>query len=142
MIIYCSGPIRGNTDYQNYTKEIIKIVSSLGHTALSELNDEFRSAIPLSDAQIFTRDIKWIERSDIIIAEVSGSSVGVGFEISYALYKLQKPVLAVANKESNEISAMVAGCDSELLIVKKYSDAGDLKKIVEKFIAKNGKKSD
>ena len=81
MVIYCAGPIKGDTTFQNYYINIIEHLSSLKHTALSELNEDFKSAIPLTAVQIFKRDMKWIERSKMVIAEVSAPSLGVGFEI-------------------------------------------------------------
>jgi nucleoside 2-deoxyribosyltransferase len=137
MIIYCAGPIRGNTKYRNDFKEIILHIKSLGHTALSEVNEDFNSSIPLTEKQIFKRDIKWIEKSSLLIAEVSGASLGVGFEISYALYKEKMPVLALYNKDVESVSAMIAGCSSALLTVKKYSDSEQLRKIITEFINKS-----
>jgi hypothetical protein len=139
MIIYCAGPIRGDIEYQSYYKQIIDYVHSLGHTALSELNSGFKSALPLSDNQIFTRDIKWIEKSRLVIAEVSGASLGVGFEIAYALYKLKIPVLALANEKSEKVSALIVGCDSPLITVKVYSGVDNMQKIIADFIDKLSK---
>ena len=136
MIIYCAGPIRGNTDYQIDFKEIINCIKLQGHTALSELNEQFRTAVPLNEKQIFKRDIKWIEKSALMIAESSAASLGVGFEISYALYKQKIPVLALINKSAKSVSAMIAGCNSELLSVKEYSDSLQLEKIISAFIKK------
>jgi 2'-deoxynucleoside 5'-phosphate N-hydrolase len=136
MIIYCAGPIRGNKKYQSDFKEIIDYVKLLGHTALSELNEEFKTAVPLTERQIFKRDIKWIEKSKLLISEASGASLGVGFEISYALYKHQIPVLSLINKNEDNASAMILGCSSELLTVKRYSDTEQIKKIISDFINK------
>ena len=137
MIIYCAGAIRGNTKYREDFKEIIKYLKSLGHTALSELNEEFKTSIPLTEKQIFKRDIKWIEKSKVLIAETSGASLGVGFEISYALYKQNIPVLVLINNGAESVSAMIAGCNSGLLSVKKYSDTNQLKSIISGFINKH-----
>lgn len=134
MVIYCAGPIRGVKQNQSFYKDIIKHVNSLGHTALSELNEKFKSAFPLNDEQIFKRDIKWIESSSFVIAETTSSSTGVGFEIAYSLYYLKKPVLALYKKEEKSVSAMVSGCNSENLTVKSYSDSEDLKKIISRYI--------
>jgi 2'-deoxynucleoside 5'-phosphate N-hydrolase len=134
MIVYCAAPIKGDQKFHNYCLDIIKQVTSLGHTALSELNDEFKPAVPLTEKEIFSRDTKWIDKSDIVIAEVSGPSLGVGFEIAYSLYKKKMHVLALVSSESNNVSAMITGCHSELLKVKKYSDTEDLKKAVSTFI--------
>ena len=136
MIVYCAAPIKGDQKFHNYCLDIIRQVSSLGHTALSELNSEFKPAIPLTDSEIFSRDIKWIDKSEIVIAEVSGPSLGVGFEIAYSIYKKKMNVLALVNSEAVDVSAMVTGCHSELLTIKKYADTEDLKKSVSVFIKK------
>ena len=136
MIVYCAAPIKGDQKFHNYCLDIIKQVSSLGHTALSELNSEFKPAIPLTDSEIFSRDIKWIDKREIVIAEVSGPSLGVGFEIAYSIYKKKINVLALVNSEAVDVSAMVTGCHSELLTIKKYADTEDLKKSVSVFIKK------
>ena len=134
MIVYCAAPIKGDQKFHNYCLDIIKQVTSLGHTALSELNDEFRPAVLLTEAEIFSRDTKWIDKSEIVIAEVSGPSLGVGFEIAYSLYKKKIPVLALVHTEAKDVSAMIIGCHSELLKIKKYSDTEELKKAVSGFI--------
>ncbi len=134
MIIYCAGPIKGDKQYQLFYKEIIKYISSLGHTALSELNDKFKSAFPLNDIQIFKRDIKWMDSSEFIIAEATSASTGVGFEVAYALYNLKKPVLALCKNGEKSISAMISGCNSEILTVKYYSSVEDMKKIISQYL--------
>ncbi len=134
MIVYCAGAIKGDTSYQKYLKEIIVHLTSLDHTPLSELNENFKSSIPLTDKEIFKRDIKWLEQSKLMIAEISGPSLGVGFEISYALYELKIPVLALYNSKVEKISAMITGCTSKLITIKSYYDNEDLKDIVTDFI--------
>lgn len=137
MIIYCAGPMRGNTTYHENYSEIVRIVESLGHTALSEKSSKFSSTVLLSDKQIYTRDVKWIDGSKIMIAEVSGPSLGVGFEISYALFVKKIPVLAVYHSNAGQISSMISGCPNPLLQLKKFSDIDDLTSSIKKFIASN-----
>lgn len=134
MIVYCAGAIRGDSSFSENYQEIIEIVKRYGHSALSELNSEFKSAFPLNAKQVFQRDIKWIEKSSVMIAEISGPSLGVGFEISYALYVREIPVLAVHSAEVENVSAMISGCDSELLYVKSYNNNTELDKIIKSFL--------
>ena len=138
MIIYCAGPIKGNTTYQENYSEIVRIVESMGHTALSEKSSKFSSTMLLSDKQIYTRDIKWIDGSKILIAEVSGPSLGVGFEISYALFTKKMPVLAVYHDQAGRISSMITGCTNPLLHVMKYSNVDQLTSLIKDFIVNNG----
>lgn len=136
MIIYCAGAIKGDTSYQKNYKEIISIVNSLGHSALSELNSNFKPAFPLTDKQIYKRDIKWLESCQAVIAEVSGASLGVGFELAYALFQLKKPVLALYSSEIKKLSAMISGCNSDLLILKQYQNVDEISKCIKNFIRK------
>jgi len=136
MIVYCAIPFRGDKTYESYFTEIISHINSLGHTALCEQNAGFRPAAPLRDSEIFTRDIKWIDKSIALIAEVSGASTGVGFEIAYAVYQKKIPVLALANKEAKNVSAMIIGCNSDLITLKRYENTDDLKKSISNFLKK------
>ena len=134
MIIYCAGPIKGDTTFQKFYLEIINFVESEGHTPLTELGVEHTRTNPLTDIQIYKRDLKWIDGSNIMIAEVSGPSLGVGFEIAYALYHKKMPVLALANNRVENVSAMITGCDSNLLTVAKYVEVEELKEIIRLYI--------
>ncbi len=136
MVIYCAGAIKGDTRFQSNFKEIIQFISSQGHTPLSEMNENFKTSIPLTERQIFKRDIKWLEQSNAVVAEISGASLGVGFEISYALYELKIPVLALFSSKAERVSAMITGCDSKRLTVKEYSDNPDMEEIVSSFLKK------
>ena len=142
MIIYCAGPIKGDTTYQNSYQEIINFIDTLGHTALAELNGKFNSTIPLTDNQIFKRDIKWIDGSDLMVAEISGPSLGVGFEIAYALFKKKIPVLALASKEVKKLSAMITGCDSELLTLERYGEVEEMHSKIFNYLKQENSRSD
>lgn len=139
MKIYCSGPISGNTDYQKFYLEIINHIKFLGHIAFSQFNNDFHTPGNITDRDIYFRDINWIDNSQLFIAEVSGSSTGVGYEISYTLHQKKIPVLALAHTNVKRVTAMLTGCDNELLTLKKYSDQNDLKRILTKFISIHNK---
>lgn len=134
MIVYCAGAIKGDSSYRESYQEVINIVKQEGHTALSEVNPDFQSNFPLNIKQVFQRDIKWIEKSNLMIAEISGPSLGVGFEISYGLYVREIPVLALYDAEVEKVSAMITGCDSELLYVKSYTNSQELGEIIKSFL--------
>lgn len=62
-----------------------------------------------SDSDIYARDLRWIRESDVLIAEVSQPSIGVGYEIAYA-EAMGKPVLALYCLDADKsISAMISG---------------------------------
>jgi nucleoside 2-deoxyribosyltransferase len=134
MIIYCAGPIRGNKTFQQNYVQIVQIVESLGHSALSEVSSKFQSSIPLNAKQIYSRDVKWLNGSKLMIAEVSGPSLGVGFEIAYALFNKKMPVLAVYHESAEQVSSMIVGCTDHKLQIKKYTDFDSLTNSIKEFI--------
>lgn len=130
--IYCAGAISGDISYKAYYRKIIELVKKNGFIPLYE--PELKPNYTLSDEEIYRRDINWLTQSDAVIAEVSGPSLGVGFEISYALFVLKIPVLTLYNENVPRLSAMIKGCDSQLLSVQKYRDDLDLEKFVKIFL--------
>ncbi|MBZ0199967.1 MAG: nucleoside 2-deoxyribosyltransferase [Ignavibacteriaceae bacterium] len=136
MNIYCAGPIKGDKTYQQFYKKIIAQVSKHNFTAFSEFNILFEQKIKLNNKKIYERDIAWLRSSKAMIAEVSGPSLGVGFEISYALFELKIPVLALYNREVKKVSAMIAGCSSPLLTIYSYKDDDELREHINNFVIK------
>jgi hypothetical protein len=60
----------------------------LGHEVLTAhlLDDDVDAGESrLADRDVFLRDLAWVEAADAIVAEASGSSYGVGFEVGYTL---------------------------------------------------------
>lgn len=130
--IYCAGAIRGDSSFQKSYLMIIDLVAECGFQPLTEIklvkNDS------LTDKEIYERDIQWMKQSDAVIAEISGPSLGVGFEIAYALYVLKKPVLALYSQNAKKISAMIKGCNSEFLSLVQYKDENELSRTVREFL--------
>lgn len=63
----------------------------------------------MTDKEIYDRDISYIMESDIIIADVSVPSLGVGYEIAYA-EKLNKNIFCLYHKtDDKKVSAMISG---------------------------------
>ena len=65
--------------------------------------------------------LKWLDGSKLMVAEVSGPSLGVGFEIAYALFAKNIPVLAVYHDQVTQLSSMITGCNNKRLFLEKYS---------------------
>ena len=52
----------------------------------------------LSDQEIHDRDLQWIIESDMLVAEVTIPSLGVGYEIGRAI-EMGKPILCLFNTD-------------------------------------------
>ena len=81
---------------------------------------------------VYQRDVKWIQESRALIAEVSTPSHGVGYEIGYAL-SLGKPVLCCF-REGVPISKMILGNDSPRLSTHAYSSVTEALSGIDRFL--------
>ncbi len=147
--VYCSGPIRGDVSFNDNYRSIIKEVAELGCLPLTEIapaDDPNRVDLNISDhsdRDIYNRDMDWLRSSHCVVAEVSAPSHGAGFEISYALFVMGVPVLALHCNRGNRLSAMLEGCDSPKLQVVHYSDTEEIKPhLVDFFHAVQKKRMD
>jgi adenylate kinase family enzyme len=109
--VYYSCSVRGGTKanaaktieiMEKYTNVLTK------HLAKDNPDEDFAD----SDAEIYKKDIQLLGQADIMIADVSNASLGVGFMIQTAL-RLGKPVHCFNSNDN--LSAMIAGCP-ELVI--------------------------
>jgi hypothetical protein len=138
MIVYCTGTKRGSQAHQKLLKNIIEFTESLEHTALAEVSSKFSSTIPLMDKQTYKRNLKWIDGSKLVIAEISNSDLETGIEIAYALFQRKIAVLALHISSAPKISSMLTGCDSPLLTIQKYGDVNEMQSIIKTYLSKTG----
>ena len=134
MKIYFCGSIRGGRDLAHSYELIIGMLRKFG-TVLTEHvgSDEViqKEDRVLSDKEIHDRDLGWIVESDLLVAEVTVPSLGVGYEIGCAI-ALGKKVLCLYDAGSGKaLSAMIAGSDK--VEMKLYKQAGEIEGILEEF---------
>lgn len=128
MNIYFAASIRGGRKYAEDYNTIISQLSMFGkvlteHIADNELNNQGENK---SENYIYDRDTKWLIESDLIVAEVTQPSLGVGYEIALG-EKLNKRVICLFKKGSGKLSAMIKGNRNIELF--EYSSDNDLKTI-------------
>ncbi len=136
MKIYLSGAIRGGRQLQKTYEEILNFLENKNQEVLTfhvASKDVMETEESMTDVEIFTQDENWLNECDCMIAEVSVPSLGVGYEIAYALCT-KKPVLAVYSEEFRPISAMITGNTSSLLQVKKYNSDAQLIEYLGSFL--------
>lgn len=107
--IYFAGAIRGGREKVNTYIKINDVLKQYGkildeHVANPNV-DKLEKNISLEN--IYTRDVNWIKESDLLVAEVSTPSLGVGYELCYA-EKLGIPVIVLYDENIN-VSAMIKG---------------------------------
>ncbi len=136
MKIYFAGSIRGGREDKELYFEIISLLSKHGSVLTEHVGDRTLSSLGeagLTDEYIYERDMVWLNEADVIVAEVTTISLGVGYEIG----KMEnlKPILCLyRDKEGKQISAMIKG--NKNLRVEKYKTIQDIQTILERFFQK------
>lgn len=137
MNLYFSCSLTGGRNDEKIYAHIVDHLLKRGHEvptahlARPEVMDLERVVVP---ADIYRRDIDWIEGCQAMIAEVSTPSHGVGYEIAYALGR-DKPVLC-CYREGRAVSKMLTGNDSRGLQVRAYRDEDQAIDLIDAFLQK------
>ena len=147
MKIYFAGAIRGGRDDAALYNELIAYLQSIGTVLTEHVGDmsltEEGDDGP-DDRSIHDRDMAWLTACDLVVAEVTLPSLGVGYELAWAC-ALNKPVLSLYRPEiGKRLSAMIAG--SRGIFTARYSDMVQAREIIRQFVAdiaaRHGRDSD
>ena len=138
MKIYFAGSIsggRGDVDLYHQIIEHLKnygdvLTEFIGESSLTDLGQD-----NLSDKFIHDRDVNWLLSCDVIVAEITTPSLGVGYEIGRALENGKKILALYRTIEGKRISAMIKGADD--VTAKEYVDFKQIKEITKTFFALN-----
>ncbi len=100
-----------------------------GEVALSDwipLNDD---GSPITDESVFLKDKGLLDRAEVLVAEVTKPSLGVGYEIGVAEAR-GIPILLL-HKKGILVSPMVKG--NTKFISKEYKDVEETEGIIDEF---------
>lgn len=135
MNIYFCGSIRGGRSMAYIYERMIEMLGTHGMVLTEHLGSDEeieRKDRILTDKEIHDRDMRWITESDVLVAEVTVPSLGVGYEIGRAI-EMKKPVLCLFQSGSTHtLSAMIAG--SSGLVTNYYRKLEDVKKLIDEFL--------
>jgi nucleoside 2-deoxyribosyltransferase len=138
MKIYFAGSIRGGRDDWKLYFEIINLLRGYGEVLTEHIGEESLSTLgekDLDDKAIHDRDIAWLREADVLVAEVTTTSLGVGYEIGKAT-EWKKPVLCLYRPaEGRLLSGMLRG--SRDVRVCEYQTVAELKKVFDEFFGKD-----
>ena len=127
MNIYFSAAISAGRIYAPIYKKMVETLIENGFNILTEhvadpnvlqMEREFAAT------EVYNRDIHLIHECDLLIAEVSHPSTGVGYEIAYALLN-DKPVIATY-LSGLKATKMITGNTQPNLFVYSYESINDL----------------
>tara|TARA_B110000116_G_C16620418_1_gene483530 strand:+ start:134 stop:547 length:414 start_codon:yes stop_codon:yes gene_type:complete len=136
MQIYFAGSIRGGRKDKDTYLEIINHLKKYGNVLTEHIGNDMLDSSGennIDDQYIHDRDIDWLLKSDMMIAEVTNPSLGVGYEIGRALENNKKVICLFKNNDYQKLSAMIRGA-KELVCIE-YIDMDDLKNKINNYIS-------
>ncbi|XP_050982807.1 2'-deoxynucleoside 5'-phosphate N-hydrolase 1 isoform X1 [Labeo rohita] len=152
MNIYFCGSIRGGRQDVNIYQRIVKKLQQYGkvlteHVSYDSLSakDDCRSALNMhalgpgedavldGDKAIHDRDVEWLMMSDVIVAEVTQPSLGVGYELGRAVAANKRVFCLFRPSSGKVLSAMIRGASTNSLFqVQDYTE-DEVESILEKY---------
>lgn len=134
MKIYFAASVRSGRDDQAIYSAIIEELGKHGTVLTEHLGVKDLSVLgeqEITDTEIFARDMDLLRAADVIVAEVSTPSLGVGYELGQA-EALGKRVLCLYRpSEGKRLSAMVAG--NPAVVVRTYANEDEVRKVLAEF---------
>ena len=134
--IYFAGSIRGGRQDAALYGEMIAFLEERDcqvlteHVGSSFLQEEGERT--MTEEEIFRRDMAWLSDSDMVVAECTTPSHGVGYELGRAR-EMGKMVHIFYDPERGRLSAMLAGDDR--FVLHPYTSREELFESLENVIS-------
>jgi nucleoside 2-deoxyribosyltransferase len=139
MKIYFSCSITGGRKeegiYQALVEEMLKLGYEVPTAHLSGSNIMELESLAQAE-EIFNRDMNWLQDCDVVVAEVTTPSHGVGYEIAIALTS-GKPVFC-CYQQGRKVSKILTGNTSPNLAIRPYESVEEAKTLMREFLGHIG----
>src|SRR6185436_7977216 len=112
MTIYFAGSISSGRGDQAIYAQIIGLLKRHGAVLTEHFGDASLTSAgeTLADRDIHDRDLEWLRKADVLVAEVTTPSLGVGYEIGRAVEWGKRVVCLHRPFHGRRLSGMIAGC--------------------------------
>jgi nucleoside 2-deoxyribosyltransferase len=130
MKIYFAGSIRGGDQDRTVYRLLIERLQRFGTVLTEHVAHPLDVERGMSDREIYQRDMAWLAEADVVVAEVTTPSLGVGYELAGA-EQMGKPILCLFRSASGgSLSAMIAG---SALTVVEYETVDEASRAIRMF---------
>ena len=108
--VYFAGSIRGGRVDEGMYERIIKFIQKTDIVLTEHIGKHNLNLLEqgMKDRNIYDQDTAWLRESDVVIAECTCPSLGVGYELAYA-EKHSVPCHIFYDKTRVQLSAMLTG---------------------------------
>jgi nucleoside 2-deoxyribosyltransferase len=142
MKIYLGFTVAGSRSSIEAAKKILNVLQFLGHEVLTShllSDDAWEADRSVAPQKIFERDMHWLAQCDLFVAEVTGSSFGLGFETGYLLgATAKKTILFFERDAEHRISLLITGNTHVNCVLAPYSHLRELEELVRRHVSAAG----
>ncbi len=131
MKVYFAGSIRGGRVDAALYERLIKYIQKTDVVLTEHVGNLNLSEEGQTVTDIYNQDTNWLRESDVLIAECTCPSLGVGYELAYA-ERFQKPCHIFYNKNRTNLSAMLAG--NSFYNIYPYEDEAEIYPIIDSIL--------
>ena len=140
MKIYFGFTVAGDRSTVGTARGIVQWLEDLGHEVLTRhlVSEGARVADELLGPQaVYRRDMAWLRQCDLFIAEVSGSSFGLGFEAGYLLgATARKVILFYSLNVKEKISFLITGNTHPNCTLVPYSSPAEAEVFIKNHVGR------
>jgi nucleoside 2-deoxyribosyltransferase len=141
MTIYLACTVRGDRGRVSAARALCAQLQARGHTVLTThllADDVERAESASTERQVYERDVAWLEACDLLVAEASGSSYGVGFEVGYVLgrsaHTRQRVLVVFDRARQPDLSRLIVGNAHPRCTTVSYADTAELLRSVDAYL--------
>ena len=108
--IYFAGSIRGGRVDADLYRRMIEFMQESNVVLTEHVGSPHLNLMEQGkrDADIYDQDTAWLRECDMVVAECTCPSLGVGYELAYA-EKIGKPCHIFYDRSKTQLSAMLTG---------------------------------
>jgi 2'-deoxynucleoside 5'-phosphate N-hydrolase len=132
--IYFGFTVAGDRSTVDTARQIVKWLEDRGHEVLTRhlVRDDARTLDrALTPRAVYERDMNWLARCDVFIAEVSGSSFGLGYEAGYVLGSSEKRAILFHDADAaTRISLLITGNTHPRCTVAAYTSFEEIEAVL------------
>ena len=131
--IYFAGSIRGGRIDAELYGRLIRYMQKTATVLTEHIGSPHLNLMEQGkrDIEIYDEDTAWLHESDVVIAECTCPSLGVGYELAYA-EKIGKPCHIFYDRSKTQLSAMLTG--NPYFTIHPYTEETEIYTILDQIL--------
>jgi hypothetical protein len=134
MKIYFGFTVAGDRSSIDTARKVVHQLEEMGHEVLTRhlvSDNAWEADRSVSPQDVYRRDMAWLGQCEVFIAEVSGSSFGLGFETGYVLGATSKKVVLLYRRDVEQrVSLLITGNTHPNCTLMPYANVEEIMRFV------------